>query len=310
MPGGLSVEAENLIRRLLQHDPISRPTLNDIARDPFLQPIVKSKNNLVQSYDSGFGKTFQTASSGATNFLRRSYGDSGVSSVPLKANHKLGNILEENSHSIRKLETLDDSVIEMSTKNEQPIQFFKRKNILDNQILFFLKKFLMGRRMASMENLHIRQLSEPARSPIKKSSAPLAIPPLNLGVSQSFHKEPADELTRPLSCKRLRPEQNKGSTSRSTLLPNNEGAVLEVLNKKRLISQVLYVTGDGMMVTIGTPKLKVPLEGSETPVSRDQLTSVQRYSFDSLPAKYYKKYKHLRCLFFCRKKIKTNFMNF
>ena len=116
------------------------------------------------------------------------------------------------------------------------------------------------------------------------------------GVSSSFHKEPSDELTRPLSCKRLSHQQSKGSASRSTIKNNNEGCVLEVMNKSNLVHQVMHVSSDGMNITIGVVRKKAPLSSNGDTVTLDLLKNIEKYSFDNLPQKYYKKYKHLRTL--------------
>lgn len=292
---------------------------------------------------------------------------------------KLDNIIEENTRSpsprVRKLETLDDSVLNTSTTNHEPYKLGHVSTSAHNTPIA-LRKTTSSLRIARSSTkshdlrdrsrqlppannfIHKRQESDPARmSPIFNRKPPMvhksglpsfsssthrsrnlkqnmnhvispvssinaagdnnnnnnaqntpvfkrtlstasSIPTaLNFqGVSSSFHKEPTDELTRPLSCKRLRPEQNKGGASRSTVLPNHKGCVLEILNKQGKVSQVIYVSHDGMSVIIGVTKIKEPLAFYKEPVGIEQLKNIEKYAFDSLPQKFYKKYKHLRNL--------------
>ena len=333
MPEGLTVEAENLIRRLLQTNPMLRPTLQEVQEDPFLSP-KKFRDGPKVSRDSAFvsGNNSSdpysvTNSNSHSNYAHGSYHSNSKISrpnilskshetpnsipnmipnstrfknrqTPLRAMHTyrnnddLGAITEE-IYS-RPAQTLDDSVIEESTRineNGQLFQGMRKSNSHNN-----LKK------------IHLRQTSEPElmskfakKMNLKPKMLPSMVPHLKLkensGVSSSFHKEPDGELQRPLSCIRLRNENNKGGASRSTLISATQGSTLEMM-KSGVVVQVFHVTSDGMTIYIGIPKQKRPLSEDGIPINctNEFCRDIQRYSFNDLPHKYYKKYKHLRTL--------------
>lgn len=319
MPAGLSVEAENLIRRLIQKSPTRRPTLEDVARDPFLQPPLNDSTNdtsNVATKDTGIGSTFSSrhTSTSSRNHLAKSYTPQIRQHVqnPMRAFHTpLTNITEESRSRIftrdnafqaipdrrpaipaRRQETLDDSVIEMSTRTDGEFSGLRKGTSLTN---------------LNSGHHHARHRSEPephafsmqTKAITKAPMLPKMVPHLNLGgpqksgVSSSFHTEPAGELARPLSTKRLRPETNRSGLARASVLGNNKGCALE-MHKHSVVTQVMHISCDGMKITVGVPSQKPPL--SADPVSLEQCKNVQRYSFDNLPQKFFKKYKHLRKL--------------
>merc|ERR1712110_1084443 len=76
MPSGLSVEAENLIRRLLQSSPSKRPSLEELKSDPFLDPGAKKYESRIDSgiqFTASSINTFSSKSSVTRNQLTRSY---------------------------------------------------------------------------------------------------------------------------------------------------------------------------------------------------------------------------------------------
>ncbi|XP_036618651.1 serine/threonine-protein kinase PLK4 isoform X2 [Trichosurus vulpecula] len=99
-------------------------------------------------------------------------------------------------------------------------------------------------------------------------------------------------VTSPLNARRLKPIRQKTKKAVVSILDTEEVCVelLKEVASQEYVKEVLQVSGDGNSITIYYPNdgEGFPLDNKPLPLPKD----VTRYSFDSLPEKYWRKYQY------------------
>ncbi|MBZ3875228.1 Serine/threonine-protein kinase PLK4 [Sciurus carolinensis] len=105
-------------------------------------------------------------------------------------------------------------------------------------------------------------------------------------------KHTLGSITSPLTAHRLKPIRQKTKKAVVSILDSEEVCVelLKEYTSQEYVKEVLQISSDGTMITINYPNDGRGFPLADKPPS--PIGNISRYSFDSLPEKYWRKYQY------------------